>query len=137
MKAKVLVKDENLCVGCGVCETVCSSTFFKEKNREKSRVLVDKGDPNKIKTCTQCGVCIDICPVQAISRDKNGVVKIDKDKCVGCYMCVGFCPEGILRQHDDYIEPFKCISCGLCAQKCPTGALKIEEKEIEAKEILE
>jgi len=123
---KVLRKKEELCISCGACEEKCSSIYFKEKNREKSCILVkDK----KITVCSQCGVCIDICPVEAISRDKKGIVRINKKDCVGCFMCVGFCPEEAMMQHDDYIEPFKCIACGLCVKECPTGAIYIEEIE--------
>lgn len=131
---KVLTKKEELCIGCGLCEKVCANTYFKEKNREKSCIKVESGDKNQINVCTQCGVCIDICPVEAITRDKRGVVRINKKDCVGCFMCVGFCPEEAMMQHDDHIEPFKCIACGLCAKECPTGAISIEDIEVEAKE---
>lgn len=124
---KVLSKKKELCVGCGACENTCSNTFFKEKNELKSCIRVNKVN-NYITTCTQCGECIDICPVEAIYRDKNGVVRIKKDICVGCFMCVGFCPENAMFMHDDYIEPFKCIACGLCVKNCPTEAIYIEEK---------
>lgn len=126
---KILMKKEELCVGCHQCEEACSKAFFKEENTNKASLRVEEvvdGD-NKITTCTQCGKCIDICPVEAIYRDNRGIVRIKKDICVGCFMCVGFCPEGAMSMHDDYIEPFKCIACGLCTRKCPTGALVIKE----------
>ena len=100
------------------------------------KIKVDGGKKQKIDVCTQCGVCIDICPVEVITRDKRGVVRIGKKDCVGCFMCVGFCPEDAMMMHDDYIEPFKCIACGLCAKKCPTGAIVVEDIEIETKEML-
>lgn len=133
---KVLTKNEELCVGCGVCEEVCSKTYFKESDREKSCIKIEAGEKQKIDVCSQCGVCIDICPVEVITRDKRGVVRVHKKDCVGCFMCVGFCPEEAMMMHDDYIEPFKCIACGLCAKQCPTGAIKVEDIEIETKEML-
>jgi len=123
---KVLSKNEDLCIGCESCESICSNSFFKEKNKTKSSIRINKVN-NNITLCTQCGDCIDICPVEAIYRDKNGVVKIKKDICVGCFMCVGFCPENAMFMHNDYIEPFKCIACGLCVKECPTGAIFIEK----------
>lgn len=40
--------------------------------------------------CTCCGLCIDICPDQAISM--NDIVTIDSIKCTGCGSCVNECP---------------------------------------------
>ncbi|HBV87466.1 MAG TPA: aldehyde:ferredoxin oxidoreductase [Desulfosporosinus sp.] len=122
---KLLAKDESLCIGCGECEAVCSKTYFKEISPEKSCIRV--GD-QKIQVCTQCGECIDVCSVAAISRDKNGVVRINKKLCVGCFMCVGFCPELAMKMHGDLLEPFKCIACGQCAKICPTHAIHISEE---------
>ncbi|AOT68205.1 4Fe-4S binding protein [Geosporobacter ferrireducens] len=130
---KRLEKNEAQCIACGRCEEVCSNAYFKQQNREKSCIQIsqDQGE-SKINVCNQCGVCIDICPVEALYRDKNNVVRIKKDLCVGCFMCVGFCPEEAMRQHDDYIEPFKCIACGLCARECPTEAIFIGNREVDA-----
>ncbi|MBN2260405.1 MAG: 4Fe-4S binding protein [Clostridiales bacterium] len=126
---KVLTKNENICVECHQCEDACSVAFFKAADREKSSVRVDRKKTGEINltTCTQCGVCIDVCPVQAISRDKNGIVRINKKECVGCFMCVAACPEDAMMYNKDLIEPFKCVSCGICTQECPTGAIKIED----------
>ncbi len=126
---KVLRKNPELCIACHNCENTCSNIFFKEENVEKACLRIKETDDKpEIITCTQCGACIDICPVQAITRDKNGIVRIDKKKCVGCFMCVGFCIELAMFMHDDYIEPFKCIACGQCAKNCPTNAIYISEE---------
>jgi anaerobic carbon-monoxide dehydrogenase iron sulfur subunit len=124
---KILKKNEELCIKCHKCEDTCSRTWFKQDNREKSCIRIDE-EPFKMTTCTQCGECIEVCPANAISRDKLGVVRINKRLCVGCFICVGFCPEGAMFMHRDYIEPFKCISCGRCTESCPTGAIEIVEE---------
>lgn len=124
---KYLAKNDDVCIKCGECERVCAKAFFKTEDVHKSAIHITD-DKQIIKVCNQCGVCIDICPSMAISRDRNGIVRIDKNQCVGCFMCVGFCPEEAMMYHDDYIEPFKCLACGLCSKKCPTGAIFIEEK---------
>lgn len=127
---KYLKKDSALCTGCLECEKTCSLLWFKEDNAEKSSIRIKKNtDKNEITVCSQCGECIDICPVQAIYRDKTGVVRVKKDICVGCFMCVGFCPEGAMFMHEDYIEPFKCTACGQCEKTCPSGAICIAEKQ--------
>ena len=122
---KFLAKNDSLCIGCGECEQVCSKTYFKESDREKSAIQIyDK----KITVCTQCGECIDVCSVGAISRDKNGIVRINKKLCVGCFICVGFCPELAMMMHGELLEPFKCIACGKCAKICPTQAIYISKE---------
>lgn len=130
---KILAKDHSLCIQCGICEETCSKAYFKAEDSKKSCIQIKDED---ISVCDQCGVCIDICPTQAINRDKLGVVRIRKKDCVGCFMCVGFCPSETMMQHDDHIEPFKCIACGLCAKACPTDAIYVTEVEKERKEKL-
>jgi len=41
--------------------------------------------------CGGCGVCIDICPVDAIGIE-NGVATINASACRGCYACQTACP---------------------------------------------
>jgi len=125
---KVLQFDPALCVGARECERVCALTWFKEQDREKSAIRIEEeGGGYTMIACTQCGECIDVCPTQAIRRDKRGIVRIDKKLCVGCLSCVGFCPYLAMFFHPDYVEPFKCVSCGKCVEVCPSGALEIAD----------
>jgi len=128
---KVLVTRPERCTGCGKCEIACSLTYFKEEDRTKSRIRIsppaEAGQPYRITVCTQIGACIDVCPVNALTRAKNGVVLLNKKQCVGCLACVGFCPSLAMFYHADYVEPFKCVACGKCVDACPEGVLSIEE----------
>ncbi len=49
--------------------------------------------------CRDCGVCIAVCPYNAISRqDKGGAdyeYVVDETRCIGCGFCAGACPCGI------------------------------------------
>jgi Fe-S-cluster-containing hydrogenase component 2 len=49
--------------------------------------------------CRDCGICIAVCPYNAISRhDKGGVdyeYVVDDSRCIGCGFCAGACPCGI------------------------------------------
>jgi ferredoxin len=49
-------------------------------------------DPEK---CTRCGLCVEVCPVQAISLTEAAAV-VDGRKCTGCGACVGECPTGAI-----------------------------------------
>ncbi|HNY10789.1 MAG TPA: 4Fe-4S binding protein [Candidatus Wallbacteria bacterium] len=131
MKVSAIGKKNELCSGCHECEKTCAKIYFKTEELERAKLRVIKDDPsNKIITCTQCGVCITVCPTQAITRLKNGIVNIDKNKCIGCLSCIGFCPEEAMFQYKDETLPFKCISCGQCVKKCPTGAIFMVKNDV-------
>ena len=127
---KVLSYDPELCAGCFVCEEVCSETWFKTSDVEKSSIRIHDEDGSfSAVFCNQCGECIAVCPTEALYRDKKGIVRVRKKLCVGCLSCVGFCPYGAMFYHPDQAEPFKCIACGKCADECPAEALAIIDKD--------
>jgi len=131
---KVLTFDSDACVGCYICEEVCSETWFKVKDAEKSRIRIieEEGEEGVVLNavlCNQCGECIEVCPTEALLRDKQGIVRLRRKICVGCLSCVGFCPYAAMFHHPDQDEPFKCIACGQCVDECPADALAIIEKD--------
>jgi anaerobic carbon-monoxide dehydrogenase iron sulfur subunit len=126
---KVLVWDGKKCIGCRTCEKVCSQTWFKEENRLKSRIKIIKTENGfSANFCNQCGECIIVCPVEALTRDAKGIVRLNGKTCVGCLSCVGFCPTSSMFYTDGEDVPFKCIACGICVKTCPSGALSLEEE---------
>lgn len=52
---------------------------------------------------------------------------IDKQKCVGCGLCVKACPASALRMQGKKaeVDP-NCILCGMCIDSCRVGAISIE-----------
>jgi len=130
---KILIFHPEKCKGCLECEKACSMVHFKTKEGgEKSAIRITKTPSGyTMHVCDQRGLCLDMCPVGALARRKNGVVWLDKEICVGCQACVGFCPIGAMRKSVARIEPFKCISCGSCVRACPEHALELVEAPIE------
>jgi Na+-translocating ferredoxin:NAD+ oxidoreductase RNF subunit RnfB len=59
--------------------------------------------------CNACEVCVDRCPMDAISMDAEAIAGIDLQRCIGCGLCVSSCPEQALhleqRQEDSIAAP--------------------------------
>jgi Fe-S-cluster-containing hydrogenase component 2 len=127
--AKIIVFHPEKCKGHGECMKACSKVHHKnDKGGEWSAIRIEKKDGKFVMTnCNMCGLCIDLCPVQALRRLSSGTVVLDKKKCVGCQACVGFYPRGVMRKAPEVIVPFKCIACGACVRACPEGALELRE----------
>ncbi len=53
-----LALDKEICVGCGLCETVCPHGVMR-LNGKKAEII----DPDG---CMECGACDTNCPVQAV-----------------------------------------------------------------------
>jgi len=41
--------------------------------------------------CTGCGVCVDVCPTEAIVAESDKF-EIVADDCIDCGICAGVCP---------------------------------------------
>ncbi len=57
-------------------------------------------------SCRDCGMCLNSCPEQAVSRierdDDTGYAYVsDPERCIGCGICAGVCPCGVWRIHDN------------------------------------
>ncbi len=62
-------------------------------------------------------------------------IRIDKNHCKGCALCVHACPQKIISMSDDITvrgyfyarlhDPSRCIGCRLCAITCPDAAIAV------------
>lgn len=54
---------------------------------------------------------------------------VDREKCVGCGMCLLVCPHAVLAMEDGHVRIENrdaCMECGACAQNCPVEAVTVK-----------
>ena len=86
---------------------------FKLGKNPAPRIQVEDGKGiNFAVQCRHCDdpLCMKNCIAGAISK-VDGVVKIDPNKCVGCYTCVLSCPYGCIVPGKDGHSATKCELC--------------------------
>lgn len=136
--------NEKWCLGCHLCEYYCAFANSGAKNmalalknlRINPRIRVEEyHNVSFAVSCRHCEepLCQKSCISGALSR-KDGVISIDKNKCVGCCTCVLVCPYGAVSPSDD--GPMqKCELCvqnscqtPACVSHCPNKAIVFEER---------
>lgn len=68
-------------------------------------------------SCMHCldAPCIKACPCNALYKDgETGVTLVDRDKCIGCKLCLSSCSFGAPQFHED-----KAYLCNLCIHRVP------------------
>lgn len=66
----------------------------------------------------------------SLAKDKK-LLKVNKDWCKGCGICVAFCPKSVLELKDGKINIKNieaCIQCGQCELRCPDYAIFLKEE---------
>ncbi len=139
MKLGFLV-DLDLCMGCKGCEVACKVENEVPLSSWRLRVkYVDQGvypDASRTFTPLRCNHCEDapceqICPVSALHYLDNGIVNVDKSRCIGCAGCMMACPYGAIYMDPETNTADKCTYCahriegGLmpaCVVACPVEA---------------
>lgn len=125
------------CTACRICELVCSFKKTGRFNTAASRIRVSILEVEGFYTpilCTQCDEawCLKACPSGVISQDfDTRVLKVDRERCVGCRMCTLACPFGAITYYSEEGKAIKCDECGgqpECILFCPTCALVYEEE---------
>ena len=93
--------DLKKCVGCHACSVACKEAHGTRPGVRRSRVdrVFEGTYPDVRKTaypmlCMHCETapCVEVCPQDATYKREDGIVVIDKDKCIGCGSCQTVCP---------------------------------------------
>ena len=143
---KRIIANEQVCMGCGLCEVYCTvqhskskdivKAYNKENPRPISRVRLEVNKPISFAIqCRQCedAPCVTACLSGAMTKDEEtGLVTHNKEKCMGCWTCVMVCPYGALRMDVSGKVVAKCDLCQeldtpACVANCPNNALTIKE----------
>lgn len=106
----------SICIGCRKCSEAChkennhdrpsKNSYIRVFEMSKGSMDMAKGNakysgpvPKKDKfympvQCHQCDAppCVDVCPVEATWKEKDGVVVVDYNWCIGCRYCEAACP---------------------------------------------
>ncbi len=101
------------CCGC-CCEAMIAAKKFGILNPVQTTAFIPRINEE---TCTQCGKCLKVCPIDAmeakeVSEKKGKVIEINKDICLGCGVCVRSCPSKSItleRRKEKIITPVNSV----------------------------
>ena len=143
-RMKRVYVNEQWCLACHLCEYNCA---FANSGLD-DMVLALKGKPifprihvegdERISYAVSCWhsenpLCVKSCIAGALSK-VDGIIRVDRERCVGCLTCVLVCPYGALAPAGDGIMQ-KCELClenacdePACVAGCPNRAIVYEER---------
>jgi formate dehydrogenase iron-sulfur subunit len=100
MPTNKFLLDTLRCIRCTGCEASCKQFNEVPKGIRRLRVVtINEGVPGETNVpmpCMHCTrpPCLPACPVAAIYKREDGIVLVNKDKCIGCGYCLYACPFG-------------------------------------------
>jgi anaerobic dimethyl sulfoxide reductase subunit B (iron-sulfur subunit) len=151
--------DASACTGCKTCQVACKDKNDNPIGINFRRVIHYSGGgwvhhpvqkdlliPENIYAytvslaCNHCcePPCVEVCPAEAMTKRSNGVVFVDRTKCIGCRQCGEVCPYGAPQFNEKVGITTKCDFCEdllalgnppECVAACPQRALDFGELE--------
>jgi molybdopterin-containing oxidoreductase family iron-sulfur binding subunit len=106
----------SICIGCRKCAEACheennhdratNNSYIRVFEMEQGSINFEHGNANYDHEvpadgkyympvqCQQCDnpPCVKVCPVEATWKEKDGIVVVDYDWCIGCRYCEAACP---------------------------------------------
>ena len=139
--------DQSRCIGCGGCIVACNilnynfttvdnPTWGGLQTNIKRFIFNKESRPYLLLVqCQHCenAPCVAVCPTGASYIDRDGLVKIKAELCIGCKYCMTACPYGMRWLDPATGLPAKCMGEGcqervkrglqpMCVTVCPAGA---------------
>ena len=146
MAQKRILPNEDVCIGCHLCEVHCLvehsrsrqivKAFKRELPRPPARLHVEEAHPASLAVqCHHCRepLCVYACLTGAMQKDpETGIVTSDPERCMGCWTCLMVCPYGALVRDPARRVVVKCDLCPhlatpACVAGCPNEALSLVE----------
>ena len=152
MTQKGFYIDLTRCAGCRTCSVACADLNNTPVGLNLRRVIEFEGGSWKKSAegtwhqdvfayyvsigCNECAdpACVKVCPTKAhFKRAEDGLVVIDREKCIGCGMCARACPYGVPQLDAKRGKMLKCDGCvartsrgmmPVCVESCPERALE-------------
>jgi len=154
----MLIDSTKCAKGCDACVTACNTeNAINETVRDprQGAQWIRKIDLKDLKTgrehslpmlCQHCAhpPCVDVCPTGASMKRADGIVLVDRHRCIGCRYCMLACPykarslvfTPLTEQNPEVPRGKGCVeSCTFCVQRvdkglqpacvdaCPEGAM--------------
>lgn len=86
---------------------------YREINKENPVEFIDVKEE-----CDQCGICLAVCPVEAIDPD-NGYATLD-DRCIHCCACIKACPQEVrIMKEGPFMDKTRWLFTHFTARKEP------------------
>jgi Fe-S-cluster-containing dehydrogenase component len=127
-------------VWCSDCVVACQTENYVPigYSRDWIREIIKGVYPDlhleiRSERCNHCdnSPCVRSCPTGASHYEEGGIVKVTKNKCIGCSACIVSCPYNARYIHPDgYVD--KCTFCDhrvkkgekpACVATCPTTCM--------------
>lgn len=128
--------DQSRCMSCNSCTVACKDWNQVEPGpvawRKQFTYEKDGGFFPLSMGCNHCEdpACKKACPENAITKDENGIVYINRDLCMGLEFCITACPFAKPHIASDKQEPDRIYGwqiahpmqkCDMCRDRVNTG----------------
>lgn len=123
-----MVVDLQKCVACQACTVACNSEWEVPAGYARTHVRFagpEGAIPRLVASpyiaqCNHCDrpACLQACPSGATYQSRDGIVKINRDLCIGCGFCIEACPYDAR-----YLNPVtnKVDKCEFCSARIDNG----------------